>query len=142
MAHKVLVNGAAYAVKGGKTLVGGTGYSVKGGRTLVGGTGYAILFPAPGPSYTINVVIDNCPISKLDIYVNDVFTKRVGTGHDDFGSGSVTVNYGDVISIRETESFDAPLYGFHTESAFVNVNFNNSLFTGTVIGNGSINFVG
>ena len=38
-AHKTLVNGTAYEVKGGKCLVNGTVYSIKKGRTLIGGTG-------------------------------------------------------------------------------------------------------
>ena len=33
MAHKTLVNGTAYEIKGGKALVGGTGYAIKKGRT-------------------------------------------------------------------------------------------------------------
>ena len=44
MAHKTLIDGTAYEVKGGRTLVDGTGYSIKGGRTLVDGTGYDISF--------------------------------------------------------------------------------------------------
>ena len=42
MAHKTLVNGTAYTVKGGKCMVGGTAYSVKKGRTLINGTGYDV----------------------------------------------------------------------------------------------------
>lgn len=44
MAHKTLIDGTAYEVKGGRTLINGTGYSIKGGRTLVDGTGYDISF--------------------------------------------------------------------------------------------------
>lgn len=44
MAHKTLIDGTAYEVKGGRTLIDGTGYSIKGGRTLIGGTGYSISF--------------------------------------------------------------------------------------------------
>lgn len=44
MAHKTLVNGTAYEVKGGKCLVNGTSYDIKKGRTLIGGTGYDITF--------------------------------------------------------------------------------------------------
>lgn len=47
MAHKTLVNGTAYDVKGGKALVNGTGYDVKNGKTLVNGTGYTIKFGTP-----------------------------------------------------------------------------------------------
>ena len=48
MAHKTLVNGTVYEVKGGKCLVNGTGYSIKKGRTLIGGAGYDITF---APTY-------------------------------------------------------------------------------------------
>lgn len=44
MAHKTLVGGTAYEIKGGKTLIGGTAYSIKNGKTLVDGTVYGISF--------------------------------------------------------------------------------------------------
>ena len=44
MAHKTLINGTVYEVKGGKCLVGGTSYDIKKGRTLIGGTGWDIKF--------------------------------------------------------------------------------------------------
>lgn len=44
MAHKTLVDGTAYEIKGGKALVDGTVYSIKNGKTLVGGTVYEIGF--------------------------------------------------------------------------------------------------
>ena len=47
MAHKTIINGTAYEVKGGKCLVGGTSYDIKKGRTLIGGTGYDITFAPP-----------------------------------------------------------------------------------------------
>lgn len=50
-AHKALVNGTVYEVKGGKCLVNGTVYSIKKGRTLIDGTGYDITF-APDVSLT------------------------------------------------------------------------------------------
>ena len=46
-AHKTLVNGTAYTVKGGKCMVGGTVYNILKGRTLIGGTGYDITFAPP-----------------------------------------------------------------------------------------------
>ena len=49
MAHKVLIGGTAYAIKGGKTLINGTGYSIKKGRTLINGTGYDINFLTADP---------------------------------------------------------------------------------------------
>lgn len=44
MAHKTMVDGTAYEIKGGRTLVDGTAYDVKKGKTLVGGTAYDIGF--------------------------------------------------------------------------------------------------
>ena len=47
MAHKTLINGTQYGIKGGKTLISGTSYSVKNGKTLMGGTEYDISFSLP-----------------------------------------------------------------------------------------------
>lgn len=59
MAHKILIGGTAYEVKGGKCLVNGTAYSIKKGRTLIGGTGYDITFgqvmPVKGDLITMNL---------------------------------------------------------------------------------------
>lgn len=48
-AHKTLVGGTAYTVKGGKCLVNGTVYNILKGRTLINGTGYDINFEPPFP---------------------------------------------------------------------------------------------
>ena len=42
MAHKTLISGTAYDVKGGTDLIAGTSYQIGGGRTLVNGTAYEI----------------------------------------------------------------------------------------------------
>lgn len=47
-AHKTLVNGTAYTVKGGKCMVNGTVYSILKGRTLIDGTGWDITFTSAG----------------------------------------------------------------------------------------------
>lgn len=44
MAHKTMIDGTAYTVKGGRTLVDGTAYAISKGRTLVDGTGYDVNF--------------------------------------------------------------------------------------------------
>ena len=49
MAHKTLIGGTAYDIKGGKCLVGGTVYSIKKGRTLINGTGEDIVFSSVSP---------------------------------------------------------------------------------------------
>lgn len=48
-AHKTLINGTVYEVKGGKCLVNGTSYDIKKGRTLISGTGYDVALPTPMP---------------------------------------------------------------------------------------------
>lgn len=47
-AHKTLINGTAYTVKGGKCMVNGTVYNILKGRTLIDGTGWDIAFPERG----------------------------------------------------------------------------------------------
>ena len=44
MAHKTLISGTAYDVKGGRELIGGTGYDCKAGKTLIGGTAFTVPF--------------------------------------------------------------------------------------------------
>lgn len=53
MAHKTLIDGTAYEIKGGRDLIGGTGYAKKKGRVLVNGTGYDIPFSKGVPLNTI-----------------------------------------------------------------------------------------
>lgn len=48
-AHKTLVGGTAYTVKGGKCMVNGTVYNILKGRTLIDGTGWDIAFPSTEP---------------------------------------------------------------------------------------------
>ena len=48
MAHKTLIGGTAYGIKGGKTLVGGTSYSIKNGKVLINGAAYNIPFGGSG----------------------------------------------------------------------------------------------
>lgn len=48
-AHKTLVGGTAYTVKGGKCMVGGTVYNILKGRTLIDGTGWDITLPSAEP---------------------------------------------------------------------------------------------
>ena len=102
-AHKTLVNGTLYEVKGGKCLVNGTGYSVKKGRTLIGGTGYDIAFaPSYDPVFANNTweqiivachnnevpdtwkVADQKPMTINGVdYQIDI----IGKNHDDYTNG-------------------------------------------------------
>lgn len=59
MAHKTLINGTSYAIKGGTDLIAGTSYQIGGGRTLVDGTRYEVRFePEIGLTWYFNSVID------------------------------------------------------------------------------------
>ena len=104
MAHKTLVNGTAYEVKGGKCLVNGTSYDIKKGRTFIGGAGYDITF---APTYdsvfannTWQQIIEACHNNAVpDTWnVGDscmmAFGKKnyqidiIGKNHDDYADGS------------------------------------------------------
>ena len=59
MAHKTLISGTSYALKGGTDLTAGTSYQTWGGRTLVNGTRYEVCFePEIGLTWYFNSVID------------------------------------------------------------------------------------
>lgn len=48
MAHKTLIGGTAYGIKGGKTMISSTNYKITKGKALINGTGYNISFgPTP-----------------------------------------------------------------------------------------------
>ena len=57
MAHKTLINGTAYAVKGGRDLIAGTGYAKKQGKTLIDGTEHAISFSIPLNTITPGAIL-------------------------------------------------------------------------------------
>ena len=103
-AHKTLVNGTTYTVKGGKCLVNGTVYSIKKGRTLIGGTGYDITFKPPyGPVFANNTweqIIEACHNNAVPdtwkvadqkpMTINgvDYQIDIIGKNHDDYSDGS------------------------------------------------------
>lgn len=104
MAHKTLVNGTAYEVKGGKCLVNGTAYSIKKGRTLIGGTGYDITFAQQyDPVFANNTweqIIEACHNNAVpntwNVADNKLMTINgvdyqidiIGKNHDDYSDGS------------------------------------------------------
>ena len=75
MAHKALIGGTAYEIKGGRDLIGGTVHSKKNGKALINGTAYAIKF---GASLTWTIQKDTSALyDSLDVSVN--FTATDGT---------------------------------------------------------------
>lgn len=64
-AHKTLINGTIYDVKGGKCLVNGTVYNILKGRTLIDGTGYDIKFSGPQTWILKENPVKNAGMSEL-----------------------------------------------------------------------------
>lgn len=91
-AHKTLINGTAYTVKGGKCMVNGTVYSIKKGRTLIGGTGWDINFE---PDVSLTWYFNQ----TLSIPVSTTSTTFSTRAHYEGGSKTITgiqiINRGD-----------------------------------------------
>lgn len=103
-AHKTLVNGTAYTVKGGKCMVNGTVYNILKGRTLIDGTGYDITFkPLYDPVFANNTweqIIAACHNNAVPetwkvadqktmaIGGVDYLIDIIGKNHDDYSDGS------------------------------------------------------
>lgn len=103
-AHKTLVGGTAYTVKGGKCMVGGTVYNILKGKTLIGGTGYDITFaPSYDPVFANNTweqIIAACHNNEVPetwkvadqkpMTINgvDYQIDIIGKNHDDYSDGS------------------------------------------------------
>lgn len=91
-AHKTLINGTAYEVKGGKCMVNGTVYNVLKGRTLIDGTGYDINFE---PDVSLTWYFNQ----TLSIPVSTTSTTFSTRAHYEGGSQTITgiqiINRGD-----------------------------------------------
>ena len=100
MAHKTLISGTAYAVKGGRELIAGTGYDKKQGKALVDGTARAITF-AP-TEYVLT--ISGGSTERNGAYVEYGGMKHAsGTLHIPVGGNvDVIVGYGTVNSANVT----------------------------------------
>lgn len=103
-AHKTLINGTAYTIKGGKCMVNGTVYNILKGRTLINGTGYDITFkPSYDPVFANNTweqIIEACHNNavpntwkvadqkSMTIGGEDYLIDIIGKNHDDYADGS------------------------------------------------------
>jgi hypothetical protein len=87
MAHKTLIGGTAYNIKGGRDLIGGTGYSKKNGKVLIDGTVHAIEF-VKKLRITIVNAIDSSNMSGSVIYNGKAHT-----------SGTLEVEQGETVTI-------------------------------------------
>lgn len=124
MAHKTLVNGTAYEVKGGKCLVNGTAYSIKKGRTLIGGTGYDITFgppPIPVKGDLINMNLDGSARLYRVLSVNGNVCKVLGMW-DDFKS-----KYNEKSTTTNFNGITAQKYEGSTLDTYLNTTWYNKL---------------
>lgn len=103
-AHKTLINGTVYTVKGGKCMVNGTVYNILKGRTLINGTGYDITFkPSYDPVFANNTweqIVEACHNNDVPetwkvadqktmaIGGVDYLIDIIGKNHDDYSDGS------------------------------------------------------
>ena len=125
MAHKTLVNGTAYEVKGGKCLVNGTVYSIKKGRTLIGGTGYDITFqsavtiPVKGDLITMN--LDGTSRLYRVLSVNGNVCKVLGMWD------GVTSKYNVINTTTNFNGITAQKYEGSTLDTYLNTTWYNTL---------------
>ena len=123
MAHKTLVNGTAYEVKGGKCLINGTAYSIKKGRTLIGGTGYDITFgpvmPVKGDLITMN--LDGTSRLYRVLSVNGNVCKVLGMW-DNFKS-----KYNETSTTTNFNGITAQKYEGSTLDTYLNTTWYNTL---------------
>ena len=124
MAHKTLVNGTAYEVKGGKCLVNGTSYDIKKGRTLINGTGYDIMFAPPimlvkGDLITMN--LDGTSRLYRVLSVNGNVCKVLGMW-DDF-----TSKYNGTSTTTNFNGTTAQKYEGSTLDTYLNTTWYNTL---------------
>lgn len=123
MAHKTLIGGTAYDIKGGKCLVGGTVYSIKKGRTLIGGTGYDITFglvmPVKGDLITMN--LDGTSRLYRVLSVNGNVCKVLGMW-DDF-----TSKYNETSTTTNFNGTTAQKYEGSTLDTYLNTAWYNKL---------------
>ena len=76
MGHKILIDGTAYAMKGGRDLIAGTGYAKKQGKTLIDGTAFEVKFD-DGLTWIINKTFRVMPLSQeIDFISNGKQFKR------------------------------------------------------------------
>ena len=124
MAHKTLVNGTVYEVKGGKCLVNGTSYDIKKGRTLIGGTGYDITFgppPMPVKGDLITMNLDGTSRLYRVLSVNGNVCKVLGMW-DDFKS-----KYNETSKTTNFNGITAQKYEGSALDTYLNTTWYNTL---------------
>lgn len=104
MAHKTLIDGTAYAVKGGRDLIAGTGYAKKQGKTLIAGTARDIVLKKT-EYVTVTIVKGGSGPNTNQVKYNGTLYSAPKT---------LTVEKGEVIQLKYGGDFG------HTGSVFIN----------------------
>lgn len=104
MAHKTLIDGTAYAVKGGRDLIAGTGYAKKQGKTLIAGTARDIVLKKTKYA-TVTIVKGGSGSNTNKVKYNGTLYSAPKT---------LTVEKGEVIQLKYGGDFG------HTGSVFIN----------------------
>lgn len=107
MAHKTLIGGTAYNIKGGRDLIAGTGYAKKQGKTLINGTTFILPF---GRAVTVktNATFSGNNLSKstpnLLITCNGT-TYTIGPQTaEDQANKTFTANTGDSVTLATSNN--------------------------------------
>lgn len=93
MAHKTLIGGTAYTIKGGKDLIAGTSYAKKQGKALVAGTKRSIKFSEP-----VTVTLSGLSYKAAGVTYNGT-NYYAGQKNTDTTPKTFTANAGDTIRV-------------------------------------------
>lgn len=98
MAHKCLIDGTAYEVKGGRCLVDGTAYAIQKGRTLVDGTGYDVGFGGVAVAVTIKMNTTTANGQYCYATINGTKYSTAATGIEVFAGDVITFGCRGVVT--------------------------------------------
>ena len=96
MAHKTLIDGTAYNIKGGRELIGGTGYAKKSGKVLIDGTAYDVLLAEETVTITVHNgdEVRSCYVlyngqriigGEIDVKIGETIAVYVGAIRQNYG---------------------------------------------------------
>lgn len=125
MAHKTLIGGTAYNIKGGRDLIGGTGYAKKSGKVLIDGTAYDVLFAEETVTITVHngAEVRNCYVlyngqritsGEIDVKIGETIVVYVGAIQQNYGiiylnsvevSKGINVQYSYIVTKNATISY-------------------------------------
>jgi hypothetical protein len=135
MAHKTMVDGTNYEIKGGRTLVNGTAYSIKNGKTLVDGTAYEVGFAKPA---TITISFTRQGSAKFYTYASvtiDGVSYPTVDNQLNLPTEEIIVPIGAIITCKVVGNIGTPKITLNGTTV---ASGNNSEYRYTVVGNATI----